>query len=199
MALLLEQNGQKEQALALMRSELNFLDLYSFQIGDVGAQIISNFIEVDETVKILYLRYCKIGLCGAKSFAAALTQNKTVEFLWLDGNYLGSLGANVFIDALRHNVSLRGLKVLLNSIPPESIATIEYLTETRNAILIPAAVRLVSLYLISARRAIADAGNLAIFPKEIVKMIAMEVWATRKDPKWLEALSESERNGQSTD
>ena len=26
-------------------------------------------------------------------------------------------------------------------------------------------------------------------------MIAAEVWATRKDPKWIEALSESDRMG----
>ena len=74
------------------------------------------------------------------------------------------------------------------------MAPIEYLTKTRNRVLIPAAARRASLYLIAARRAtpIADSGILAIFPKEIVKMIAMAVWATRKDPKWIEAVSSDE-------
>ena len=67
-------------------------------------------------------------------------------------------------------------------------ATIEYLAETRNNFLIPAAVRCASLYLIAARHT-ADSGSLAIFPKEIVKMIAMEVYGTRKDLKWINAVS----------
>jgi hypothetical protein len=47
-----------------------------------------------------------------------------------------------------------------------------------------------ALYLIAARRVtpIADAGILSIFPKEIVKMIAMAVYATRKDPAWIKAV-----------
>ena len=71
------------------------------------------------------------------------------------------------------------------------MVTIEYLTQTRNKVLVPAAARRASLYLITARRAmpVADAGDFAIFPKEIVRMIAMAVWATRKDPAWIEAVS----------
>jgi hypothetical protein len=82
------------------------------------------------------------------------------------------------------------LHVGLNNIAPESVATIQYLTQTRNRVLIPAAARRASLYLIAARRAtpIADAGNLAIFPKEIIRMIAMAVYATRKDPAWIKAV-----------
>ena len=85
----------------------------------------------------------------------------------------------------------------VSPVAPELHATIRYLAETRNKTLIPAAARQASLFLVAARRKIADAGSLAIFPKEIVKMIAMEVWATRKDPIWIDALSESERTGKS--
>jgi hypothetical protein len=94
---------------------------------------------------------------------------------------------------------MKVLDVIGNIIAPKARATIEYLAGTRNAILIPAAVRRASLSLIAARRNIAGAGILAIFPKEIVKMIAMEVYATRKDPIWIDALSESECTGKSGD
>ena len=65
-----------------------------------------------------------------------------------------------------------------------------------NQILIPAAVRRASLYLVAARRSVANAGAIGIFPKEIVKMIAIKVWETRKDPIWIEALLELERTGE---
>jgi hypothetical protein len=109
-------------------------------------------------------------------------------------NQIEDDGADSLIDALNHNVCLTELYVKRNNIAPESTATIDYLVETRNAVLIPAAVRRASLYLIAARRAtpVADSGSLAIFPKEIVKMIAMAVWMTRKDPKWIEAVSSDE-------
>jgi hypothetical protein len=99
-------------------------------------------------------------------------------------------GADSLIDALCHNVCITKLYVNGNNVAPESEATIKYLTETRNAVLIPAAALRASLYLIAARRAtpIADAGDFEIFPKEIVKMIAMAVYATRKDPAWIKAV-----------
>ena len=83
-----------------------------------------------------------------------------------------------------------------NNITAEQRETFQYLTHTRNKDLIPAAVRRASLYLIAARRIIDDAGALSCFPKEIVKMIAMQLWATRKEPIWIQALSESEQRGE---
>lgn len=71
----------------------------------------------------------------------------------------------------------------------ESEATIEYLTQRRNGVLIPEAVRRTSLCLIAFRRRVANTGDLALLPKEIVRMIAMKVWATRQDAKWIEAVS----------
>jgi hypothetical protein len=48
-------------------------------------------------------------------------------------------GADSLIDALCHNVCITKLYVNGNNVAPESEATIKYLTETRNAVLIPAA------------------------------------------------------------
>ena len=59
----------------------------------------------------------------------------------------------------------------------------------RNTILIPAAVRSAALLLIATRRSIAGAGVFAILPREIVKMISLEVWATRKDRQWIKVVT----------
>jgi hypothetical protein len=133
---------------------------------------------------------CNIGPRGANAIADALKCNKKVWHLGLTYNQIGDQGADSLIDALSQNVCMTGLYVLGNNIARESVATIKYLTQTRNKTLIPAAARRASMYLIAARRTtpIADAGILAIFPKEIVRMIAMAVYATRKDLAWIKAV-----------
>ena len=169
------------------------------QIGDDGAEIVAYFLKLDGTVRTVLLVSCNIGPRGAKAIAKSLKHNRTVESLYLSFNQFGDEGAEALIEALSHNVRMKVLDMIGISIAPEARAVIKYLTETRNKILIPAAVRCASLSLIGARRNIADAGILAIFPKEIVKMIAIEVWATRTDPIWINALTESERMGKSDD
>jgi hypothetical protein len=193
---LLTKHGLEEDAEKLMRGELRELNLSGYEFGDDGAVKVAAFIKVNDTVEELYLGNNNIGPLGAKALADAVKHNKKVWYLSLRHNQIEQEGADFFINALSHNVCLTELYVGGNNIAHQSEATIEYLTETRNAILIPAAVRRASLYLIAARRAtpIADAGALAVFPKEIVKMIAMAVWATRKDPKWIEAIP-TQRSG----
>jgi hypothetical protein len=142
-------------------------------------------------VEKVWLSFNNIGPRGAKAIADALKHNKMVWSLALLKNPIGDVGTDFFIDALSHNVCLTELHVSFDHRHSESRATIKYLTGTRNKVLIPAAVRRASLCLIAARRVtpIEDAGILSIFPKEIVRLIAMAVWATRKDPKWIKAVS----------
>ena len=191
---LLRVHWEEKEVTALMRGELVELGLGFCPIGDDGAEIVANFLKHDETVKKVSLWNCLIGPLGAKAFAEAMKHNGTVEDLSL--NPIENEGVMALLECLSHNVCIKGLHILLSNRPaPELRASIQYLTETRNAICIPAAVRRTSLCLIAARRNITNAGNLAVFPKEIVKMIAMEVWASRKDPIWINALTESERTG----
>ena len=173
------------------------MNLSYCEIGDDdsdGAVKVAAFIKVDDTVEEVDLYRSNIGPRGAKAIADAMKRNRRVWWLNLGNNQIGDEEADAFIDALSHNVCLMGLLIFGNKISPESEATIEYLTQTRNKTLVPAAARRASLYLIGARRStpISNAGDFAIFPKEIVKMIAMAVWATRKDPKWIEAVSSDE-------
>ena len=199
---LLREQGQDEKAERLMQGELVELNFYWCEMGDDGAEIVADFLKHDETVKRVYLGYCKIGPRGFNAIAESLKHNQTVVEMTLFDNLITMIedeGAEALIDALSYNVCMKWLPVDTDDIAPKLLVTIEYLTRTRNAVLIPAAVRRASLYLIAARSNIADAGTLAIFPKEIVKMIAMEVWATRKEPIWINALTESERTGESGD
>ena len=178
-----------------MQGELTRLALYHCKIGESGAEIVADFLKHDETLNCVALVGCKIGLRGLKAIASALKQNNTVESVDLSSNQIEKEGAAALIDSLERNVRIKWLSTLQNYMSTESKITISYLTGTRNAILIFAAVRRASLCLIAARRTFVDAGRFALLPKEIVRMIAMEVWGTRKDPKWIEALSEAERTG----
>ena len=196
---LLRGRGKDEQAKLLMQGELTDLNLNHCDIGDDGAEIVAGFLKHNETVKKAYLFNCNIGPPGVKAIAESLKHNRTVELLNLYANPIGKEGAEALIEALNYNVCIKRLIVFWDSIAPRLQAAIKYLTKTRNKIRIPAAVRRALLFLIAARRNIADAGILAIFPKEIVRMIAMEVWATRKEPIWINALTESERTGKSDD
>ena len=192
--MLMKEHGREKDAEKLIQGELKKLYLDSYGIGDDGAVKVAAFIKVDDTVEAVNLYGNYIGSRAAKAIADALKHNKKVWFLNLGGNPIGDEGADALIDALSQNVCMTGLYVLGNNIARGSVATIKYLTGTRNAIQIPAAARRASLYLIAARRAtpISNAGDFAIFPKEIVRLIAMAVWATRKDPKWIEATKPAE-------
>lgn len=197
LASLLHDWGKDLQAEAVIRGGLTRLNLQHRQICDAGAEIVAWFLKSDENVIGVCIYNCSIGLHGIEFIAEALEHNKTVESLSMTNNQIQDIGAELLIAALNQNVCLKELSVWSNDaeINPELESTIEYLTKTRNRLLIPAAVRRASLYLVASRCILTGAGDLAIFPKEIVKMIAMQVWATRKDPIWIEALSESERTG----
>ena len=180
-----------------MRGELADLNLSFCNIFDDGAEIVADFLKHNQTVKSVWFYNCCIGPRGAKAIAEALKHNQTVECLYLFDNPIGDVGAEALIEALSYNVCMKWLDTVY--VAPKLQATMKHLTETRNIILIPTAVRRASLSLIAARRNITNAGILAIFPKEIVRMIAMEVWAARKEPIWINALTESERTGESGD
>ena len=174
-----------------MRGELATLN-FDWWIGSDGAEIVADFLKHDETVRKVYVNSCNIGPREIKAIAESLKHNQTLWYLDLLGNPIRDEGAEALIEALAHNVCMKVLNMIANRTAPKLRATIEFLTQTRNELLIPDAARRASLSLIAARRNIADAGVLAIFPKEIVKMIAMQVWAMRKDPIWIETVSNAE-------
>lgn len=117
-----------------------------------------------------------------------MEHNRTVDVVNIAMNPIGTDGAAALANLLRHNVCLTGLVSWDDSYhAPESEASIKSDTTRRNARVIPFVVRRASLFLIAARLRPTDMGTLGIFPKEIVKMIAIEVWATRTEPDWISA------------
>ena len=190
--------GEHEQAKVMLLGELTTLNFSLRSIWDDGADIVADFLKHDKTVKEVHLISCQVGPRGAKVIAEALKLNRSVESMNISGNRITFQGAEALTDAVRRNACITWL-FWNRKISFELIPTVKYITETRNKILIPAAVRRASLCLIAARYNISTAGALACFPKEIVKMIAMEVWATRKEPIWINALPESERTGEAGD
>ena len=194
MATLLREHGNDKQAELVLRG-MTMLNLADCPIRDDGAEIVAAFLNDDETVREVWLGVCDIGPRGGIALAEALKHNETLQDLDLNSNLIDDEGAEALIHAIvNYNVCIKVLDVSGNYVDFKLQATLDYLTETRNELLIPDAVRRASLYLIAARRSIADSGILSIFPKEIVKMIALEVWATRKDPKWIEAVSSPEHS-----
>ena len=69
-------------------STLKWLDVgLNKKIGDVGAEIISKFLLVNNTLTLLYLRNSNIGDKGASFLRDALkAKNNTLTFLFLGGN-----------------------------------------------------------------------------------------------------------------
>ena len=183
-----------DQAEAALCGELTRLFLYDCRLQDADASLVAKYMVSSPTVAQLRLRRNKIGPWGASEIAKAVTHSKVLWELNLGGNMIGDEGAEALITMLAHNVCITELCATENAVSLGARTRLEYLTRTRNKVLIPAAVRRAALCLIAFRRAenLEDAGDFANFPKEIVKMIAIKVWATRKDPIWIGALSESE-------
>ena len=191
---LLREHGKDQQAVDLAACQLTKLCLDDCQIGDDGAEIVADFIKHDETVKTVWLYSCNIRSRGVSAIAESLKHNTSVDDIEIGHHLLGNEGAEALIDALNNNVCIRNLSWSVNHIAPEAsglIGSIVYLAETRNAVLIPEAVRRAALFLIASRSRFVDVSDFAIFPKEIVKLIAMEVWASRKDPIWVQAVTDA--------
>ena len=194
MEALLREYKEDDQAELMLRGQLWKLDLGGCPIGNSGARIVADFLKDDETVESVFLQACNIGPQGADAIAEALKRNKTVSYLDLFDNGILWDGGKSLCVSLGSNVSIKTLFVDYKDIASETAARIRYLTLTRNKVLIPAAARQTALCIIAARRTFADAGILSVFPKELVKMIAIEVWATRNDPMWIKAISTAEES-----
>ena len=175
----------------VLKNKLTKLDFFMCPIRDAGAEIVSEFLQHNETVMQVHLRSCKIGSRGAKAIAGSFKHNTTVRYVDVRENEIDEESVKAVIEALNDNACIKEICLWGNRIALESHAIIQYLTKTRNAILIPAIVRRASLSLVVARREVENSGDLIILPKEIVKMIAIKVWETRRDSEWIEALSDA--------
>lgn len=193
MVILLYHWAKEDQAVAAMRGELTVLNMAGCRIGFHGAETVAAFLKSTRIVVTVYLNDCNLGPRGVEIIAESLMYNRSIECLHVNDNQIRDKGAEALIEALNYNVCIKYINLYRTNIAIDSTAIITSLIRNRNAVMIPAAVRSASLLLISARRNIGNGGDLCALPKEIVKMIAKQVWATRKDPKWIKVFSEPNR------
>ena len=185
------------------------LELAANSIGDEGVFVLADGLRSNESLRTLNLRYCGISDDGAIALASLLEHGSHLETLFLNVNGIGEAGLKALANALKHNQHLRHLIVLTDPELEVENAFFEALQTNvslimldgiesseiealllRNQEHIPAAVRRAALLLIGIRRStdIEGMGNFAVFPKDIVRLIAQTVWATRRDPVWIQAL-----------
>ena len=189
--MLLKHQKGKAQVLAVMRGELTHLDFGYCGIGDIGAEIVASFLRYNETVIEVTLYDCNIGTRGAKAIAEALKSNKHLQALHLNDNEIGSAGGEALIKALQNfNVAIKRLYVFNSHMANGAEATLTHLAFTRNAKTIPGIVQKATLYLIAIRGTsnLEGMGMISCLPKDVVKMVAVEVWATRRDREWIAAV-----------
>ena len=153
-------------------------------ISDDGAIALASLLEHGSHLQTLDLRVNGIGEAGLMALANALKRNEHLQrFAFRTDPGLGGDGIeNAFIDVFQSNVTLLKLQGIKSS---EIKALLR-----RNKKKIPAAVRRAALLLIGTCRSnsFEGMGNFAVFPKDIVRLIAQTMWETRRDPIWIQAI-----------
>ena len=99
--------GTKAISFLLSSTSLEELDISYNNIGDIGAERISQKLTRSVTLKCLAMRYCNIGEEGACELARALIINSSLEILWMNGNAIGHCGATEFAMAFCINSTLK--------------------------------------------------------------------------------------------
>ena len=199
--------------LANKNTSLARLVLFGNSIGDEGVVALVDGLRGNESLRALGLSACEISDQGAIALASLMEHGSHLEALFLQGNEIGEAGVKALANALKHNQSLQYLqiayvfvsrraelfessfiKALRNNVTLLTLVGIKSPTIKsllfRNKELIPAAVRQAALFLIGIRRStdFEGMGDVAVFPKDIVRLIAQTVYATRRDPIWIQAL-----------
>ena len=165
-------------------NSLRELILDGCAISDDGAVALASLFANGSYLQKLYLMSNNITEIGVKALANSLQHNRSLQLLslvWNPGVCEEGV-KDVFQDALKKNVTLK----VLGGIQSPTIHSLF----VRNREQIPAAVRSAALLLIGSRRwiDIEGMGDFAVLPKDVVRLIAQTVWATRRDPIWIQAL-----------
>ena len=103
--------GTKAVAFLLSNTSLEELDISYNDIGDIGAERLSEKLTCSVTLKSLAMRYCNIGEEGACELACSLTNNSSLQILWMNGNAISHCGATELAVALYTNNTLKELSL----------------------------------------------------------------------------------------
>ena len=153
-------------------------------ISDDGAFALASLLQNDSPLQCLNLMDKDITEAGLKALTNALKQNQNLQSLngWSYPGEGREMHDSAFLDALQSNVTL----IELGGIGSSEIKRLLL----RNKDLVPAAVRRAALFLIGIRRStdFEEMGDFSVFPIDIVRLIAQKIWATRRDPAWIQAV-----------
>ena len=188
---LLRKCSLSREAQALLQGDAVIeLNLGRCDIGDEEAILLADFLRRNKTVRKVRLVDNRFGRLGLANIMDALKKNQRVHHLSLSFNQLTDLDAELILDLLDRNVTLTSIDLRSNRISQRLLKEIAYRSEKRNLDLVVDTVRRAALFLIGIRRSLplSGAGRLALLPKEIIKLIAVDVWATRKDFEWIAAV-----------
>ena len=166
------------------------------------AEIVADYLLYNDTVTEVWLNEHSIRSDGVQLLCYVLSGNQRIVAVGLHQNPLvrraavggdapvGSDAAKALLAMFETNVAIQHLTLYRCQLAEEDVQAIQLLVK-RNRRAIPAAVRRTCLYLIAVRRTL-NCDGMGIFgkcPKEIVRLISMHVWETRRDPVWLQAIN----------
>lgn len=183
------------QLAALIESEkccLKILDASATAIGDVGVARLAKTLELG-TLKLLDLSRCQFGCSGAARLAEALCVNSSLIQLHIWHNNITRNGVRELVDALKVNGCLLEFGFDFHDFGYGE--QVKALLE-RNHNLVSTA-RSAALFLIGIRCGtnLQGMGDLGRLSKDVVILIAKQVWATRGQREWIQAALETKLPG----
>ena len=167
-----------------INTTLREVDLGYNEVGDDGAKHISDALKMNIRLTSLNLRQNNICCDGATYLAESLKANTILKNLVLLNNRIDNVGAKQLAKALEMNVVLTSFAIQ-NNPGYKCISYCAFIFD-RN-VDICKIIRSCIYYIIGIRKKgyLDDMGFFGKLPKEIVFVIAKEVWASRGSCGWL--------------
>ena len=103
---------------------LRELEIYCNNIGPSGTTAIANALKINTSLQLLNINQNNIGPSGATAIANALTINTSLQQLSICYNNIGPSGATAIANALTINTSLQQLDISNNNIGPSGATAI---------------------------------------------------------------------------
>ena len=95
---------------------LNYIDLNSNNLREIGAQHISEALIKDQILTTIYLSGNNLREIGAQHISIALKKNQTLTNINLSSNNLGEIGAKYISEALLENQTLTNINLSSNNL-----------------------------------------------------------------------------------